>query len=91
MQLKALFFALLVASAQAFLPAQAPKIPVRAVKAAPTMKFDNKAAVAAIAASPILLTASQALATEGTGEPLGYDNIALVLAQVRLILARSGV
>ena len=67
-------FLLLAASAQAFLPATAPKMPVRAAKAAPTMKFDAKNAAYAIAASPILLSASSALATEGTGEPFGYDN-----------------
>merc|ERR1719487_327312 len=59
-------FLLLAASAQAFLPATAPKMPVRAANAAP----------------PILLSASSALATEGTGEPFGYDNIAQVVCQV---------
>ena len=82
-------FLLLAASAQAFLPATAPKMPVRAAKAAPTMKFDAKNAAYAIAASPILLSASSALATEGTGEPFGYDNIAQVVCQVRARAARA--
>ena len=84
-------FLLLAASAQAFLPAAAPKMPARAVKAAPTMKLDAKNAAYAIAASPILLSASSALATEGTGEPFGYDNIAQVVCQVRhrAVLARD--